>query len=98
MTPLHACRFGLFERARSEPRVQPNGPLGVTVAVRCIPLMTAAYGMQVARPGGTTMHAPGGDGSLLGQKSEAVLGDHRLVGKSPEGSRQLVRLELWPAS
>jgi hypothetical protein len=28
-----------------------------------------------------------------------VLGDHRLVGKSPQGSRQRVgRLELWPAS
>jgi hypothetical protein len=32
--------------------------------------------------------APGGDGSQLGQRVRPVLGDHRLVGKSPEGSRQ----------
>jgi hypothetical protein len=42
---------------------------------------------------------PGGDGSQLGERVRPVLGDHRLVGKSPEGSRQRVgRLELWPAS
>ena len=34
------------------------------------------------------MLAPGGDGSQLGRRVRPVLGDHRLVGKSPEGSRQ----------
>jgi hypothetical protein len=29
-----------------------------------------------------------GDGSQLAQRVRLVLGDHRLVGKSPEGSRQ----------
>jgi hypothetical protein len=39
------------------------------------------------------------NGSLLGLRVRAVLGDHRLVVKRPEGSRQRVgRLELWPAS
>ena len=34
------------------------------------------------------MVPPGGDGSQLAQNVRPVLGDHRLVGKSPEGSRQ----------
>ena len=74
----------------------PNGLLGVTVSVRWIPLVTAAYGTWVARPVRATMlhlvaMAP------AGWEGEAVLGDHRLVGKSPEGSRQLgERLHLRP--
>ena len=32
--------------------------------------------------------APGGDGSQLDRRVRPVPGDHRLVGKSPEGSRQ----------
>jgi hypothetical protein len=35
----------------------------VTVIVRWIPLVTAAYGTRVARPTSTTMLAPGGDGA-----------------------------------
>ena len=31
--------------------VQPTGLVEVTVVVRWIPLVTAAYGMRVARPG-----------------------------------------------
>jgi hypothetical protein len=34
------------------------------------------------------MLPPGGDGSQLGRTVRPVLGDYRLVGKSPEGSRQ----------
>jgi hypothetical protein len=67
---------------------QPNGRLRVTVSVRWIPLVTAAYGTRVARLARTTMLAPGGDGSPVGKRVRSVLGDHRLVGKSPEGSRQ----------
>jgi hypothetical protein len=67
---------------------QPDGPLGVTVSVRCIPLVTAAYGTRVARPARTTRLGRGGDGSQLDRRVRPVLGDHRVVGKSPEGSRQ----------
>jgi hypothetical protein len=35
----------------------------VTVIVRWIPLVPAAYGTRVARTAGTTMLVPGGDGS-----------------------------------
>ena len=35
------------------------------------------------------MLTPGGDGSHLGRRARPVLGDHCLVGKRPEGSRQL---------
>ena len=89
MTPCMPCSFG-------PPQPQVRGvrpaqrPLGVTVTVRWIPLVTAAYGTWVARPVRTTMLAPGGDGSQLGGRVRPALGDHRLVGKSPEGSRQPV--------
>ena len=36
------------------------------------------------------MLAPGGNSPQLAQRVRAVLGDHRLVGKSPEGSRKHV--------
>src|SRR5215211_7072697 len=43
--------------------------------------------------------ARGGDGSSSARRVKPVLGDYRLVGKSPEGSRQPGgRLELRPAS
>ena len=88
LRPL-ACRsFGLLPHPRSEAGTQSNGLLQVTVSVRWIPLVTAAYGTRVARPARTTMLAPGGDGSQLDRRVRPVLGDHRLVGKSPEGSRQ----------
>jgi hypothetical protein len=57
------CSFGLLHHRRSEPGVQPIEVLEVTVAVRWIPLVTAAYGTQMARPARTTMLAPDGDGS-----------------------------------
>ena len=61
----------------------------MTVVVRWIPLVTAAYGTWVARPTRTTMLRPGGDGSQLDRKARPVLGKPLLVGKSPKGSRQL---------
>ena len=44
------CSFGLLPHPRSGTRVQSNDLLGVTVIVRWIPLVTAAYGTRVARP------------------------------------------------
>jgi hypothetical protein len=58
----------------------------VTVSVRWIPLVTAAYGTQVARPARTTRLAPGGDGLQLGQRARLVFGEHHLVAKSLEGA------------
>jgi hypothetical protein len=70
------------------------------VTDRCIPLVTAAYGTWVARPARTTTFAPGGDGSQLDARVRSVLGGHRVVGRSPKGSRAAGwgRLERWPAS
>jgi hypothetical protein len=73
---------------RSEPCAQSDRPLRVTVTIRWIPLVTPAYGTRVARPARTLTPRPGGDGSQLNRRVRSVLGDHRLVGKSPKGSRQ----------
>jgi hypothetical protein len=56
-------------------RAQPTGLLEVTVTVRYIPLVTAAYGTRVARPARTTMLAAGGDGSQLDRRVRPVLGE-----------------------
>src|SRR5215207_1839990 len=53
-TPCMPCSFGLLPHPRSEPRAQLNDPLRVTVTVRWLPLVTAAYGTRVARPARTT--------------------------------------------
>ena len=82
------CSFGLLPHPRSGTGGQPNGLLQVTVADRYIPLLTAAYGTWVVRPARTTRPQPCGDGSELNRRVRPVLGDHRLVGKSLEGSRQ----------
>jgi hypothetical protein len=65
MTPCMPCSFGLLHRPRSKPCAQPIRLLEVTVVVRWIPLMTAAYGTRMARPA-TTMLAPGHQGRLPG--------------------------------
>jgi hypothetical protein len=54
LTPCMPCSFGLLPHPRSEPRAQLNDPLRVTVTVRWLPLVTAAYGTRVARPARTT--------------------------------------------
>jgi hypothetical protein len=84
------CSFGLFPHRRSGTWAQPTGLLEVTVTVRQIPLVTTAYGTRVARAARTTTFARGGNSSELAQKVRALLEDHCLVGKSPEGSRQYV--------
>jgi hypothetical protein len=92
------CSFGLLPHARSEAGVQSNGLPEVTVVVRWIPLVPAAYGTRVARPARTTMLVPGGNGSQLGRRMRPALGDHCIVGKSPEGSQPWVgRLALQVA-
>ena len=44
--------------------------------------------MEVGLPAEDDDAPPGGNGSLLNPRARPVLGDHCLVGKSPEGSRQ----------
>jgi hypothetical protein len=44
LTPCMPCSFGLLPHPRSEPRSLPNDPLELTVTVRWIPLVPAAYG------------------------------------------------------
>jgi len=48
------CSFGLLSHPRSEAGGLPTGLFEVTVTVRYIPLVTAAYGTRVARPVRTT--------------------------------------------
>jgi hypothetical protein len=99
VTPCMPCSFGLLPHPRSGTGAQPNALLGVTVAVRWIPLVTAAYGTRVARPARTTRLTSGGAGSQLGPRVRPVAGDHRLVGRAPRarGSR-VGRLELHVTS
>ena len=60
------CSFGLLPHRRSASwRPAQRSGRRVTVSARRIPLVTAAYGTQTARPARTTMLAPGGDGSLV---------------------------------
>jgi hypothetical protein len=89
------CSFGLLPYPRSGTGAQPNGRLGVTVSVRCIPLVTAAYGTRVAWPARTTMLRPDGDDSQLDHRVRPVLGEPLLVGRArrAHGSR-VGRLEL----
>ena len=88
LTPCMPCSFGLLRWYRSAACGQHHGSLEVTVSVRYIPLVTAAYGTWVARPARTLTLRPGGDGSQLNRRVRSVLGGHRLAGKSPQGSRQ----------
>jgi hypothetical protein len=62
-TPCMPCSFGLLPHPRSEMCAQPTGLLAVTVVVRWIPLVTAAYGTWVARP------VPG-DHCIIGKSPE----------------------------
>jgi hypothetical protein len=55
LTPCMPCSFGLLPHPRSEPCAQPDRPLEVTVTVRWIPLVPAAYGTRVAQPARTTI-------------------------------------------
>ena len=48
LTPCMPCSFVLLPHSRSEAGGQPIGPLRVTVVVRWIPLLSAAYGTRVA--------------------------------------------------
>ena len=82
------CSFGLLLHPRSGPCAQPDRPLQVTVTIRWIPLMTAACGTRVARPARTTMACTRRRRLQIGHRVRPVLGDHRLVGKSPEGSAE----------
>jgi hypothetical protein len=59
------CSFGRLRWSRSVASAQHHSLLQVTVTVREIPLVTAAYGTWVARPARATMLALGGDGSSL---------------------------------
>jgi hypothetical protein len=56
-TTCMPCSFALLPHPRSGLCAQPTGLREVTVSVRWIPLVTAAYGTQVARPARTTMLA-----------------------------------------
>jgi hypothetical protein len=60
MTPCMPCSVAPCWQSRSEASAQHNGLPEVTVIVRWIPLVTAAYGTWVARPGRATMAHPCG--------------------------------------
>ena len=61
--PLHAMQFRPAPPLQVREERESTGVLEVTVTVRWIPLVPAAYGTRVARPARTTTLAPGGDGS-----------------------------------
>jgi hypothetical protein len=72
MTPCMPCTFSALQTPRSEAIIQLSDSPGLTVVVRWIPLVTAAYGTRVARPVSTTMLGPGGNGSQLAQTVRRV--------------------------
>jgi hypothetical protein len=80
LDPCMPCSFGLLPHPRSEPGAQPYSVLGVTVSVRRIPLVTAAYGTRVARPARTTML--GRPGCRVG----------RIGAPDPRGGHHLLRM------
>src|SRR5215216_2092341 len=59
VTSCMPCSFGLLPHPRSGTGAQPYGALEVTVTVRWIPLVTAAYGTLVAWPARRPRLAPG---------------------------------------
>jgi hypothetical protein len=67
---------------------QPIGLLGVTVAIRRIPLVTAAYGTRVARPVRTTMACTWWRRLQLIRRVRPVLDDHMPRGQADEGGAQ----------
>jgi hypothetical protein len=91
------CSFALLPHPRSGIGVQPTGLLRVTVTVRWIPLVTAAYGTWVARPARTTMVGTCRRRLQLGQRVRPVFGDHRLVGKSQRARSRVGRLDFHPS-
>jgi hypothetical protein len=72
LTPCMPCSFGPPTFRRSGASAQRNDPPRVTVIVRWIPLVTAAYGTRVARPAITTRLTPSGHGSQLGPRVRPV--------------------------
>jgi hypothetical protein len=60
---LHAMQFPPPPQPQVRHVRPATGLREVTVTVRWIPLVTAAYGTRVARPARTTMLRPGNDGS-----------------------------------
>jgi hypothetical protein len=95
LTPCMPCSFGLLPHPRSEAGAKLNGLLRVTVSVPWIPLVTAAYGTQVAQPARTTTLAPDGDGSssTAGRGPSSVTIASWARGPRARGSR-VGRLEL----
>jgi hypothetical protein len=85
---LHAMQW----RPAPLPLVRADGPLNdhlrVTVADRRVSLLTAAYGTRLAGPAITTMLRTWRRRLAARREGDAVLGDHRFVDKSPQGSRQ----------
>jgi len=84
LTPCMPCSFAPCGRSRSAASAQRNDRFGVTVADRCIPLVTAAYGTA-----GENNDASPGGAAPTRVWVRPVPSDHRLVGKRPEGSRQV---------
>jgi hypothetical protein len=73
--PLHAMQFRLPPPPQVRDGHPAHGLLGVTVIVRWILLVTAAYGTRVARAARTTILAPGGDRSSLAVVLSRVVAD-----------------------
>jgi hypothetical protein len=49
------CSFGPLPHPRSERSILVDSPYGVTVTIRYVPLVTAAYGTWMARPARRTV-------------------------------------------
>jgi len=90
-TTCMPCSFGPLHSPRSRAGAQFNDPLRVTVTVRWIPPVPAAYGTWVARPARTTTCAPGGtapnstEGEVHPPRPTASLARARRGSRQPGG-------------
>jgi hypothetical protein len=91
VTPCSQSQIGPVRHLRRRRTAQVEAGCQLSVVVRSGPFRTAVNGTLVARSHGATWHAARWRRWLHpDRRVRPVLGDHRLVGQSPDGSRQPV--------
>jgi hypothetical protein len=92
------CIFGLLSHPRSGTDVQPNGLPGVTVTVRWILLVTAAYGTRVAQPASATWLRLARTATTRGSGEPPRVTTASLASRERGGSQMVGRIALSRAA
>jgi hypothetical protein len=98
VTSCLQSQFGRDRYLRRCEGAQVDAASALSVVVGWGPVRTAVNGTLVARPAWVTPVSGCAVGFTLTVGVRPVFGDHRLVGKSPEGSRQLGGETRTPAA